>query len=294
MASARRRDYRSPFTRLGTSFGDIDQTGPPGFVIHEFGFRRYKDWNHSAIQSPYWRLHHNHAPGNALRAGGALYPLGPNSVLITPPGVIFDTIGRRTVPHMWLHFTPAHEFAFSLNEPIAIQISEPIRVLLAACTKASVEDAQPADIRRLHHFCTALLHAVFAMMPATRYHGYPPNVLKILEHISHHPAADLSNLSLATSSGLGLRSFEKWFKQHVGQSPAAYVSATRIRLACRQLALSSKPIDQIAEALSFPDRYYFSRAFKSHMGCGPASFRKGRDRRENVASLPSGRRAGPK
>ena len=55
----------------------------------------------------------------------------------------------------------------------------------------------------------------------------------------------------------------------------------RIRLACRQLALSERPIDEIAESLGFPDRYYFSRAFKRHMGCGPATFRKGGGGREN-------------
>ncbi len=276
-----RRDYRSPFTRLGTSFADMDHGRQPAFVVHECGFMRYEDWNHRGIRSPYWRLHHNGAPGNALRAAGNTFPLEPRSVLITPPGVTFDTIGRRTVPHMWVHFTPAHEFALSLKTPLAIRVSGPIRPLLSACAKSCDAGGAAVDHRRLHHLCIALLHAVFAAMPAVHYHGYPPRILKILEHIARHPSTDLSNSRLATLAGLGLRSFEKWFKFHVDMSPAAYVSTTRIRLACRQLALSERPIDEIAESLGFPDRYYFSRAFKRHMGCGPATFRKGGGGREN-------------
>lgn len=275
MTYGRRRDYRSPFTRLGTSFADIEQTGLPGFVIHECGFCRYKDWNHSGIRSPYWRLHHNRGTGNSLRSNGVNYPIGPRTVLITPPGVIFDTIGRRAVPHLWLHFTPAHEFALSLRSPVAISASEPIRVLLAACARASRSTENPDRLRRLHHFCTALLHSVFALMPAAHYHPYPEKILKVLEFIARRPSTDLSNPRLAAFAGLGLRSFEKWFRHHVGESPAAYVSATRIRLACRKLALSTLPIEEIADSLGFPDRFYFSRAFKRRMGCGPATFRKG-------------------
>lgn len=281
-ALARRRDYRSPFTRLGTSFADIEHAGPPAFVVHECGFLRYEDWNHLGIRSPYWRLHHNRAPGNALRANGIVYPLEPRAVLVTPRGVTFDTIGRRTVPHLWIHFTPAQEFALSLKTPLPIRITEPVRALLAACARACGSGGTAAGHRRLHHLCAALLHAVFATMPPAHYHGYPPKILRLLEHIDRHPSAELSNPHLAALSGLGLRSFEKWFKAHVGHSPAAYVSATRIRLACRQLALNDYPIDRIAESLGFPDRYYFSRAFKRHMGCGPATFRRGRPSRAQV------------
>ncbi len=275
VALARRRDYRNPFTRVGTGFAETDHGGALAFVVHECGHLRYEDWNHVGIRSPYWRLHHNGAPGNAIRAGGVTYPLRPGAVLLTPAGITFDTIGPRVVPHFWVHFTPRHEFAIALKTPLPIPVTGPIRALLAACRGACESADTPSGHRRLLHLGTALLHAVFAAMSPEHYHGYPPKMLRLLEHIDRHPAADLSNPQLAVLSGLGLRSFEKWFRKHVGQSPAAYVAAARIRLACRQLALNDNPIDQIAESLGFPDRYYFSRAFKRHMGCGPASFRKG-------------------
>lgn len=275
---AHSRDYRSPFTRLGITFAEAEHGGAADFVVHECGFLRYAGWNHRGIRSPYWRLHHNSAPGNALRADGVTYPLEPRSVLVTPPGVTFDTIGRRAVPHLWVHFTPAQEFALSLKQPLPIRVTAGTRALLAACARARGSGEAPAGHRRLHHLCSALLHAVFAAMPVAHYHGYPPRILRLLEHIDRHPSADLSNPRLAALAGFGLRSFEKWFKGHVGQSPAAYVAAARIRLSCRQLALTDRPIDQIAESLGFPDRYYFSRAFRRQMGCGPATFRRGRPR----------------
>lgn len=54
-----------------------------------------------------------------------------------------------------------------------------------------------------------------------------------------------------------------------------FVSAARIKLACRELALTDESLEEIAESLGYPNRYYFSRVFKSKMGCRPAEFRTG-------------------
>ncbi|MBB5037926.1 helix-turn-helix transcriptional regulator, partial [Prosthecobacter dejongeii] len=73
--------------------------------------------------------------------------------------------------------------------------------------------------------------------------------------------------------------FIRAFREHTGQTPAAYVTATRLRLAGEALVLTDKTIDQIAIEHGFPNRHYFTRIFTQHLGCGPAEFRARQHRR---------------
>ena len=57
-------------------------------------------------------------------------------------------------------------------------------------------------------------------------------------------------------------------------TPARYVQQVRLRKACQFLIESDGSIDQIAQALGFPDRFYFSRVFKKHTDNSPAQYRK--------------------
>jgi transcriptional regulator GlxA family with amidase domain len=70
-----------------------------------------------------------------------------------------------------------------------------------------------------------------------------------------------------------LERFIRLFRQHTGQTPAAYVIATRLRFAREALVLTEKTIDQIAVECGFPNRHYFTRMFTRQQGCGPAEFR---------------------
>lgn len=269
------RDYRSPFTQLGRSFLELTQAAGASFIVHECGYMRYENWNHRGIRSPYWRLHYNAEPGNAVAFGDGEYPLTPDAAVLTPADVLFDTVGRRDVPHLWIHFNPSDDFAIALRRPCSVAARPALRSALDNYTAAYDDAADGDGLRRLHHVCKGILHLVFAALPREYFHVYPPMVHRVIEHIARHLDGDLSNPRLADFAGMGLRSFEYWFKRHVGHSPAAYVAAERIRAACRALALSAKSIDRIAASLGFPNRYYFSRVFRKHMGCGPAAFRKG-------------------
>ena len=77
-------------------------------------------------------------------------------------------------------------------------------------------------------------------------------------------------------------------QQRIGTSrtvvvtPAAYVTSARVRLARQQLALTSKSIEQIANATGFPNRHYFTRVFTRQVGCGPAEFRARQQRRRGL------------
>jgi len=72
---------------------------------------------------------------------------------------------------------------------------------------------------------------------------------------------------------MSVERFIRTFREHTGQTPAAYVLSTRIRLAGEALALTDKTVDQIAIETGFPNRHYLTRMFARQVGCGPAEFR---------------------
>lgn len=271
------RDYRDPHTGLGVDLTSLSAAGATSFLVHECGALDYSDWNHREIISPYWRLHHNLLDGNAIRCGKEEFPLRPDSAVLTPADARIDTLGRRTVPHLWIHYTPLQEFVLKLQQPVSIPVSAALMEILTSI-RSTLESAAHSDgnwRRQLHHYCKSALHLAFAALAPDAYRVFPRRVHHLLEHIERNLGSDLSVAALARLSGLSPDGFSRWFCRHLGETPNRYVASTRMRSAVKQLTLSDDSIEQVAEALGYPNRFYFSRVFKKHHGCGPATFRKG-------------------
>jgi YesN/AraC family two-component response regulator len=54
----------------------------------------------------------------------------------------------------------------------------------------------------------------------------------------------------------------------------AYFIHLRMRLACRLLDLSPRPVKTVAHEVGYADPYYFSRVFKKSMGLSPEKYRE--------------------
>ena len=78
----------------------------------------------------------------------------------------------------------------------------------------------------------------------------------------------------AREAGLSVSHFSELFRAQTGQSPMAYFIHLRMRLACRLLDLSRKPIKVVAIETGYNDPYYFSRVFKKSMGISPEKYRE--------------------
>lgn len=275
---AQRRKYLNYTTPWGVDLASVATSGWTPFLIHESGFQSHlENWNHQAVDSPFWRFYYNPKPGCHLLFQGRKILLEPGNAVLIPADTIFDCVGPVPACHYWLHFTTSRPGVSFPARPIQIAAEGPLLTLLQQLISLHQQEQKTAH--QLLHWASALLHVVFAQLdtPAAE---LPQPLLAVLGLIARSPHSRLSNRLLAERAGLSVERFIRSFREHTGQTPAAYVLAHRIRLAGEALALTDKTIDQIANETGFPNRHYLSRMFARHIGCGPAEYRaRQRDRK---------------
>lgn len=94
-----------------------------------------------------------------------------------------------------------------------------------------------------------------------------------LEYMQAHVRENLRLQDFARAAGLSVSHFSEMFRAQTGQSPMAYFIHLRVRLACRMLDLTDKPVKAVASEVGYKDPYYFSRVFKRAMGIAPDKYR---------------------
>lgn len=275
-----KRHYLNYTTPWGVSLTPVARAGWSAFLIHESGYQAaLENWNHQEVDSPFWRFYHNPKAGCHLRYQGRTIPLLPDECVLIPANTVFDCCAPGLACHYWLHFTVTRLAGAVPVGPVVIPLDDTLRVLIRAVLRTHAEPAGEVRDQRLHHESAALLHTAFARLEMPPVPVLPDRLLDVLALIQKAPHANLSNPFLADRAGMGLEGFIRAFRRHTGQTPAAYVTATRLRLAGEALVLTDKTIDQIAIEHGFPNRHYFTRLFARQLGCGPAEFRARQHRR---------------
>ncbi|MBL9116382.1 MAG: helix-turn-helix transcriptional regulator [Verrucomicrobiaceae bacterium] len=280
---ANRRKYLNYTTPWGVDLARVATAGWTPFLIHESGYQAaLEDWNHQGVDSPFWRFYHNPKPGCFLRFKGQTIPLGPENAVLIPADTVFDCCGPVKACHFWLHFTTTRPGVSFSAAPIVMPMDSVLQGMvqqLIAIHEMPYSD--PRDYQLLH-LSAALLHTVFAKVDSQPVRRLPEALLQVLALIARVPNADLSNQNLANRARMSLERFIRSFREHLGQTPAAYVTSVRVKAASELLALSDKSIEQIALECGFPNRHYLSRVFARALGCGPAEFRKRQGVRKGI------------
>jgi AraC family transcriptional regulator of arabinose operon len=99
------------------------------------------------------------------------------------------------------------------------------------------------------------------------------DVETVVEYMQNNLNENLRLADFASTAGMSVSHFSERFRRQTGQSPMAYFIHLRMRLACRLLDLSGKPVKTVALELGYRDPYYFSRIFKKSMGISPDKYR---------------------
>lgn len=95
----------------------------------------------------------------------------------------------------------------------------------------------------------------------------------VIQYMQDNLSTTLRLEDFANEAGMSVSPLSERFRTQTGQSPMAYFIHLRMRLACRLLDLSGKPVKTVALEIGYRDPYYFSRVFKKSMGISPDKYR---------------------
>lgn len=99
-------------------------------------------------------------------------------------------------------------------------------------------------------------------------------IMKTLSYIEENIACPIQFQDLARDANLSTNHFRKLFKDVTGLAPVEYINRLRITKACEYLRSSDLSISEIAANVGIYDQNYFSRLFRSFIGCSPSHYIK--------------------
>jgi AraC-like DNA-binding protein len=114
-----------------------------------------------------------------------------------------------------------------------------------------------------------------------------PIVGKALESIHHDPAHPWTVETLARRVGTSRTRLAERFRYFLQDSPMAYLTSWRLKLAADFLQTTDNSVAEVAAAVGYASEASFNRAFRRAFDCPPAHFRKNR-RAELDHRLPVG------
>ncbi|UUZ84679.1 AraC family transcriptional regulator [Paenibacillus sp. P26] len=103
----------------------------------------------------------------------------------------------------------------------------------------------------------------------------------MMQWIEEHYHEEINLEKLAEQMHLSKSYVSKVFQQETGSCITDYVTARRIKQACRLLETTNLAVEQIGDAIGYPNASYFIQLFKKEVGTTPHKFRKHPSRTTN-------------
>jgi AraC-like DNA-binding protein len=120
--------------------------------------------------------------------------------------------------------------------------------------------------------------------PGARFLGAlaDPQILRALQAMHRSLARDWSVEELATEAAMSRAAFAARFQALVGQPPIAYLTQWRLLRAAQLLRETALPVKAIARDVGYQSGRALDKAFLSHFGRQPLSFRAGSSERADA------------
>ncbi|MEK4058837.1 MULTISPECIES: AraC family transcriptional regulator [Paenibacillus] len=97
---------------------------------------------------------------------------------------------------------------------------------------------------------------------------------QIMNWIEEHYQEEVNLEQLAAETHLSKSYVSRIFHQETGSRLVDYLTARRIKQACRLLSTTDMPVEQIGITVGFPNASYFNQLFKRVLGTTPLKYRK--------------------
>lgn len=240
-------------------------------------FLEIKDWTARKNAWPWWRIYWNESPGASVVYDNKVYDIRPDSFVIVSPNAVIDRNLSNSVRHFYIH----------------VKITQPVFEVAPRVFRIPIEKSMLAIVKRITKSLTTKKDkSFFSLNESTGVYSViyyvlchvdlelyfkrvkDPRIISILTFLDNHFTKKLNNDKLAEKIKMSRNSFLRLFKEQTGMSPGKHLLSKRLNLAAERLKTTNESIDEIAEACSFGNRYYFSRMFKKYRGVTPALYRK--------------------
>jgi len=231
-------------------------------------------WSNKNRSAPFWRLYWNGNDGASLSLGDLVVPLGPDKIVLIPPGTAFDKHTNCEVHHFFIHFTVSYSsghlppgfYDLPVTKELRDEIDETIKLFNAGQT----------EIPRFILLTNLIVaQALIGLSEEVRTPALnDPRLVMVANYMDAHLGDRITNTHLAELVGMNTNAFINFFRQKMTTTPKKFFETKRFQKACNLLKYSNLSIDHIAEQTGFCDRNHFTKAFIKSQKVGPGKYRK--------------------
>jgi AraC family transcriptional regulator of arabinose operon len=188
---------------------------------------------------------------------------------------------------LWALFAPRETWYPLLRWPEAgpgVSVLRPADGVLAARLRGRLAEAvelaiQPTLADLAMNALEAVLLWARTALPDAEDPAADPRLRAAAAHLLSGAPGRPDIAGAAHRAGISPPQLNRLFRRAYGTSPARWLEDRRHERACRMLAASPLPVQDIALAAGFADPFYFSARFRRRTGLSPSAWR---DRRSQV------------
>ncbi|MFW5858161.1 MAG: AraC family transcriptional regulator [Planctomycetota bacterium] len=227
-----------------------------------------------ATRHPFWELLVVFRGEGVLHAEAGQHPFGPDTALLTPPGLPHGEASSGETDVLWVALAGRRLDALAPDRVLRAEGAESERIAEALWLRA--ERAYGRIGPELDGLAGALLACVLRL--AEEAPGPDRDLIdEAALHLARRYAEPINLAALAARMGVSQGHFQRSFKRRTGETPGRYLERVRMRHALRWLHHTALPVGRIARLVGYRDPLYFSRAFRRATGQSPTAAREAQE-----------------
>jgi len=209
---------------------------------------------------------------------GKCFPIKQGQILLAKPGMTRNTIGsyQCLAIHFSCHDTSLATTLNQLPDVLMFPNSHHIKELLRGAYKARINGESRS--LQLEGILMQILGECIDGSQLTdstpkEYRRYVDGIYQTAEYMQKNYSEPITCEHLAKLMFISTNFYQKIFKEIMEISPAQYLRDIRITEACRLLANTDLPIQEVAEQCGFSCSSYFIYVIRKQLGMTPLEYR---------------------